>query len=55
MLVNAPVAYASTLEELCAGGFALRGVLVDWTVNWTTRIDALPRECVSHPSAFELI
>ena len=47
MLVNVPIACASILEELWAGGFASGGVFVDWT----TGIDASPRERVSHPSA----
>ena len=40
MLVN-----ASALEELWAGGFALRGV----SVNWTIGIDASPHKRVSRP------
>ena len=51
MLVNASVVCASELEELWAGGFALGGVSVDWTVDRTTGINASPREHVSHPSA----
>ena len=42
MLVN-----VSALEELWAGGFASRGVSVDWI----TGIDASPRERVSRPGA----
>ena len=49
MLVNALVVCASTLEELWTGGFASGGVSVDWTVDWTTGIDALPCEHVSRP------
>ena len=47
MLVNAPVACVSALEELWAEGFASGGVSIDWT----TRIDASPHERVSHPGA----
>ena len=49
MLVNKLVVYAFALEELWAGGFALGGVSVDWTVDRTTRIDFSPRERVSRP------
>ena len=45
MLVNVLVACASVLEELWAGGFASGGVFIDWT----TGIDASPRERVCHP------
>ena len=51
MLVNALVVYISALEELWVGGFALGGVFVYWTVDWTTGIDVSPREHVSHPGA----
>ena len=51
MLVNALVVCASALEELWTGGLASGGVSIDWTVDWTTRINASPRECVSHPGA----
>ena len=51
MLANVPIAYASTLIELWAGGFSLGGVPVDWTVDWITEINASRREHVSRPSA----
>ena len=51
MLVNALVVYASVLEELWVGGFASRGVFVDWTVDQTTEIDASPHERVCRPGA----
>ena len=47
MLVNAPAAYTSALEELWAGGFASGGVSIDWT----TEINALPHVRVSRPGA----
>ena len=45
MLGNVPV--ASALEELWVEGFASGDVFVDWT----TGINALPREHVSRPGA----
>ena len=51
MLVNVPVVCASALEELWAGGFASKGVSVNWTVDRTTGVDASPRERVSRPGA----
>ena len=51
MLVNVLVVCASALEELWAGGFASEGVSIDWTVDWTIGIDALPRNRVSHLGA----
>ena len=51
VLVNAPVVCAFVLGELWAGGFALGGVSVDWTVDRTTGIDATPCERVSRPGA----
>ena len=51
MLVNVPVVCASVLEELWARGFASRGVSIDWIVDWTTGIDASPRERVSRSGA----
>ena len=46
MLTNVPVGCASALEELWVEGFTSGSVPVDWTIDWTTGIDALPRECV---------
>ena len=51
MLVNASVVCASALEEFWMGGFASGGVSIDWTVDWTTGIDASLCERVSHPGA----
>ena len=51
MLVNAPIACTSTLEEIWMGRFASGGVSVDWTVDWTIGIDVSPRERVSRLGA----
>ena len=51
VLINVLVVCTSALEELWVGGFFLGGVSVDWTIDWTTKIDASPRERVSHPGA----